>query len=56
MHRVRRKVVQSGTDWLCNLWVRVFAYVEWLFDCCHSFLLLYEIIQPRRSTPTEEIM
>jgi hypothetical protein len=31
----------------------MFAYVEWLFDCCHSFLLLYGIMQPRGSAPKE---
>jgi len=42
-----------GTDRLWDLWVRTFAYVERLFDYCHSFLLLYEIMQPRGSAPKE---
>jgi len=42
-----------GTDRLWDLWVRTFAYVEWLFDCCLSFLLLYGIMQPRGSAPKE---
>ena len=42
-----------GTDRLWDLWVRTFAYVERLFDCCHSFVLLYGIMQPRGSAPKE---
>jgi len=42
-----------GTDRLWDLWVRTFAYVERLFDCCHSFLLLYRIMQPRGSALKE---
>jgi len=41
-----------GTDRLWDLWVRTFAYVEQLFHC-YSFLLLYGIMQPRGSAPTE---
>jgi len=26
-----------GTDWLWDLLVRTFAYVEWLFDCFLSY-------------------
>jgi len=33
-----------GAHLLWALWVRTFAYVEWLFDCCHSFLLSYRIM------------
>jgi len=40
-----------STDRLWDLCVRTFAYVEWLFDCFHSFLLLYRIMQPRGSAP-----
>jgi hypothetical protein len=40
-----------GTDRLWDLWVRTFTYVEWLFDCFHSVLLLYRIMQPRGSAP-----
>jgi len=35
------------TDRLWDLWVRMFAHVERLFDCCHFFQLLYGIMQPR---------
>jgi len=42
-----------GTDRLWDLWVRTFVYVEWLFNCCHSFLPLYGIMQPRGSALKE---
>jgi len=42
-----------STNRLWDLWVRTFAYVERLFDCFHSFLLLYGIMQPRESAPKE---
>jgi len=42
-----------GTDRLWDLWVRTFAYIERLFDCCYSFLLLYGIMQPSGSAPKE---
>jgi len=45
--------LQYGTDLLCDLWVRTFAYVEWLFDCFFSFLLLYRFRQPWGSAPNE---
>jgi hypothetical protein len=32
-----------GTDWLWDLWVRTFAYVEWLFDCFLSFSTLVRV-------------
>ena len=53
VRRICRKVALSGTDRLSDLWVRTFAYVEQLFDCCHSFLLLYGIMQPWGSAPKE---
>jgi len=36
-----------------DIWVHMFAYVELLFDCCHSFLLLYRIMQASGSAPKE---
>jgi len=51
--RIRRKVALSGTDWLWDLCVRTFAYVERLLDCFLSFLLLYGFMQPRESAPKE---
>jgi len=45
--------ILSGPDRLWDVWVRTFAYVERLFDCCHSFLLLYGIMQPTGSAPRE---
>jgi hypothetical protein len=47
------KWLTHGTDRLWDLWVRTFANIERLFDCCHSFLLLYRIMQPRGSAPKE---
>jgi len=43
----------NGTDQLWDLGVRTFAYVERLFDCFHSFLLLHGLLQPRGSAPIE---
>jgi len=43
----------SGTDRGRDLWVRMFAYVERLFDCFYSFLLLYGFMQPWGSAPKE---
>jgi hypothetical protein len=45
------KLLPYGTDRLRDLWVRMFAYVERLFDCFLSFLLLCEFLQPRGSAP-----
>ena len=41
------------TDWLWHLCIRTFVYIEWLFDCFHSFLLIYGFIQPRGLAPKE---
>jgi len=42
-----------GTDRLWDLWVRTFVYVERLYECFLSILLLYAFMQPRGSAPKE---
>jgi hypothetical protein len=46
--------LQYGTDWFGHLRVLTFAYVEWLFASCYSFLLFYRNMQPRGSARKEE--
>jgi hypothetical protein len=53
VRRIRREVALSGTDRLWDLWVRTCAYVEWLFDCFLSFLLLCGFMQPWGSAPKQ---
>jgi len=45
----------SCTDRLWDLWVRMIAYIGWLFHLCFPFLSfsLVQFMQPRRSAPEE---